>query len=137
MNTETPFLILSAERADLDPEVNAERTRQLFAQLAARRFAYVKVTGSYKGRTEASFLVLLDGGDGGYLFDMLLALARRYGQESVLSVDANRRATLHTLASGIGHTDTALGQWAPISAERAEHLDSWTRDGRGSYWSTL
>ena len=137
MNTETPFLILSAERADLDPEVNAERTRQLFAQLAARRFAYVKVTGSYKGRTEASFLVLLDGGDGGYPFDLLLSLARRYGQESVLSVDANRRATLHTLASGIGHTDTALGNGAPISAEHAEHLDSWTRDIRGSYWSTL
>ena len=29
MNTETPFLILSAERADLDPEVNAGRTNTL------------------------------------------------------------------------------------------------------------
>ena len=137
MNTKTPFLILSAERADLDPEINAGRTNTLRSQLAARDFAYTEVTGSYKGHTEASFFVLLDGGDGGYPFDTLIALARRYGQESVLSVDANRRATLHTLASGIGHTDTALGQWAPISAERAEHLDSWTRDGRGSYWSTL
>ena len=137
MNTETPFLILSAERADLDPEVNAERTSNLRAQLAARDLAYTEVTGSYKGHTEASFLVLLESGDGGYPFDLLLSLARRYGQESVLSVDANRRATLHTLASGIGHTDTALGQWAPISAERAEHLDSWTRDGRDNYWSTL
>ena len=137
MNPAIPFLILSAERAEFDHQVNAQRTSDLSAQLAARDFAFTKVTGSYKGHTKASFLVLLDGGDGGYPFDALLSLARSYGQESVLSVDANHRATLHTVVSGIGHTYTVLGRWAPISAERAEHLDSWTRDGRDNYWSTL
>ena len=138
MNIHTPFYILSAERSNISQEFNAARTRQLAEQLTARGLDFAPVTGSYQGATESLFIVLDDADAHG---DTLAQLARRYGQESILAVDANRNAELIYINQGIGGNDTLraepIGRWAAISAERAPEFDGWTLDARGNYYTVL
>lgn len=112
MNTEMPFIVLSSDRADNSPEVNKERRILLEHQLAARGLDFKQVTGVYKGLQEVSYIVLTpkDGDE-----HACLQLARRYGQESVLLVDANRYTVEALLNEGAGGVDInftrPLGFW--------------------------
>ena len=97
--------------------------------------------GSYLGIEEASYLVLLDAGDASPEFDILVRLAQRYDQHSLLSVDANRVATFHYL--GVFPSVPAIskservGLWAHVTAEHAGELDGWTRDSRGYHYAII
>lgn len=134
MNIQTPFIVLSASRAELTPELNAERSALLERQLEARDLSFKRVEGSYNGSREIAFLVLAPD-------DNALAacyrLARRYGQESVLHVDANRYAALVFLTPDVGGPDIAsvsgVGFWRSALQEEAESLPSFTRDGADYY----
>lgn len=137
MNIQTPFIILSASRAELTPELNSERSELLARQLAARDLSFKRVDGVYKGSREISFLVLTPDDNAQAA---CYRLARRYGQESVLSVDANRYAALVFLTPDMGGADVAsvsgVGYWRSAAAAEAEALDNYTRDGADFYITT-
>jgi hypothetical protein len=115
-NPGIPFSVLSAElsgRAD-----NAARTADLRHWLQDKELQFVSAEGSYKGVKENSFVVLTPS-----VIDRLLvgALAEHYGQESILHVEANRRATLHYF--GVCQ-DVHIGMWQPVASVAG--LDAWT-----------
>jgi hypothetical protein len=128
MNTFTPFAILSASRADTE-STNIDRTGFLASQLKARGYDFARVVGCYRGKEEAAFIVLLDREDTG--FPELTRLARRWGQESILHVDANRNAVLHFIRHETGGPDVngqtqKLGVWRAVTEAAARALDAWT-----------
>lgn len=134
MNTQTPFVVISADRATYSAELNAQRRDMFEHQLAARELDFKRVQGVWKGIPEVSYIVLIpEPGDE----HNALRLARRYGQESALYVDANRHATLLALNAEDGGPDikeqVGLGQWSPVSKAYALHLDAYTLDGDQYY----
>jgi len=139
MNTHTPFVIFTSDRAELQPVENDARRALLEKQLHARGLSFKAVDGVYKGTTEKAFLVLLD--DARHE-DVCLELARRNQQESVLYVDANRVATLLYLrapsnVTPIRGTDILraepVGFWHKATVQDLPLPDSYTRDGSDVY----
>lgn len=134
MNTETPFLVLSADRIEYDESLNALRRDTFEHQLRARELDFKRVDGSYKGTREVSYVVLIP--TTGAEADAI-RLARRYGQESVLYVDANRFATLITLYPGQGGPDISghrgAGWWREVDQLAAQNAEAYTRDGERFY----
>lgn len=129
-----PFVLISASRATWPVTANAESTAALDSQLAARGFDYVPVRGSYKNIEEDSFLVLCDPIADAYELGMLMSLARRYGQESIMLVDGNRHAAL--LNIGTGNAEALPGIFKAVPAHEARKLDAWTRRG-GVYYAMV
>ncbi len=88
------YAIISAERAELSDEENAERTQALAGQLNGLSLSYVPTCGAWRGTREHGFLVLLyEMGpkwprDGGKRLitdaEALVELAFMYEQDSIL-----------------------------------------------------
>jgi hypothetical protein len=119
-----PFVLISASRASWPCEANDDATESLRSQLAARDFDFVQVRGCYKGKEEDSFLVLCDPIADDYELGMLIGLANRHGQESILLVDAQRHATLFYLGSD---PEAIPGTFQAVSVTEARQCDAWTR----------
>jgi hypothetical protein len=135
MNTQTPFVVISADRKEYTCELNANRRDMFEHQLNARELDYKRVEGFYQGETEVSYVVLIpEPGDE----HNALRLARRYGQESALYVDANRHASLFLLNREDGGPDIreivrVPGTWQELPAAQALTLEAFTRDGDRYY----
>lgn len=133
MHGETPFMVVSVDKAENSAALNEERQQLFELQLNARSLPFKKVIGVYNGDRETSYIVLnANEGDS----DKILPLARRYGQESVLSVDFNRFATLLFLHPGNGGPDVrdyrGVGFWRELDdGELLPH--SYTLDGNKVY----
>lgn len=130
-NTFPAFTILSAELSIYTGEVNATRTEQLRGQLEARDLDFVSAWGAYDGTNESNFIVLSD--DGSREFELVLSLARRYGQQSVLHVDANRGATLVYVNTDLNRPvqRVPLGRFKQVSEHDAKRASGFTEvDGR-------
>lgn len=132
MKQQEPFIILSAERPEYTVDGNAARSAALARQLAARDLDFMRVVGSYNGQQEQSFLVL--AAEDSPEEALVRSLARRYGQESVLSVCGSRIATLHYLKPKA--KPVRLGNFHAITEAEAMARPAWTRDNAGQYWST-
>lgn len=134
MRTNTPFVVLSAENPQWLADVNDWRTRSLEAQLRRDDLQFAPMEGNYNGHAEASFLVFCPGGDSGPAFTLVRKLAVRWGQESVLYVDANRMATLVYLD---GRKSVELGMWHETGAGVAAKAGSFTYEpNAGRYFVT-
>lgn len=79
-------VFISAELADLKDRENVRRTHALEVTLSSALFCtrVQRVRGSYKGVPEVSFAVSIN--DRAEL-DVLVALGRAFGQESLLGID--------------------------------------------------
>ena len=91
-----------------------------------------KLTGCYNGKTEHSYLVVLDNEE-----DLILVrdLAAIYNQESILYVDNEREAKLHYLSQP---SQKRLGRWSNVSAPVAISSDCYTFDpATGRYYVTI
>ena len=104
----TPFVIISAERFTLTKGENQKRHQELLTQLKKDGFKTKVVEGVYHGQTEKSILVLLDS----KFLAVDLGYMKNYGmifdQESILFVDADRKAELHFPVSVIIFLNTLL-----------------------------
>ena len=126
----TPFAIISAERFTLTKGENQKRHQELLNQLKRDGFKTKVVEGVYHGQTEKSILVLLDSKflavDLGYL--------KNYGmifdQESILFVDADRKAELHFPAT---NTAEKLGNFVSVTKGIAIQCNNYTQDGQDYY----
>ena len=126
----TPFAIISAERFTLTKGENQKRHQELLNQLKRDGFKTKVVEGVYHGQVEKSILVLLDSKflavDLGYL--------KNYGmifdQESILFVDADRKAELHFPAT---NTAEKLGNFVSVTKGIAIQCNNYTQDGQDYY----
>lgn len=134
MNIHTPFVIITSDRYNLTPELNAARRDTFRHQLAQRGLSYKEVQGVYKGSHETAYLVLIEDAADEH---NALRLARRYGQESALYVDANRAVSLYTLRPEVGGPDIdgteSLGMWAAVHESVAKAQDAYTYSD-GTYY---
>lgn len=129
MNTSNAFTILSAERADLPADENAQRSAFLTRQLQNANIETVPVRGKYAGTYEHAVLVF-DTDE--FRADTVNRLAKAYGQDTLLHVDANSRASLESLADG-GMRE--LGEFHEVSAEQAATLKAVTETSDGRYFA--
>ena len=126
----TPFAIISAERFTLTNGENQKRHQDLLAQLKRDGFKTKVVEGVYHGQVEKSILVLLESNflavDLGYL--------KNYGmifdQESILFVDADRKAELHFPATNKAEK---LGNFVAVTKGIAIQCNNYTQDGQDYY----
>jgi hypothetical protein len=126
----TPFAIISAERFTLTKGENQKRHQDLLTQLKRDGFKTKVVEGVYHGQTEKSILVLLESNflavDLGYL--------KNYGmifdQESILFVDADRKAELHFPSTNKAEK---LGNFVSVTKGIAIQCNNYTQDGQDYY----
>ena len=89
-----------------------------------------KVTGSYKGQQETSYVALWGGTSSGFIID----LCRKHNQESILILtrpkNHKRTANLFFLA---GEKLEAIGTLKHVTVDQAMLHDGWTKDG-GDYY---
>lgn len=121
MNTFPPFVIFSAERSNLTATANRDRTALLAGALTHSGIDWQRVEGSYNGTQETAFLVFTY--EGTETADRIEELARRYGQESILYVDAQRYAYLFMLKE---QRTVEVGKWQEIPATEAHYHKAWT-----------
>lgn len=114
----TPYMIVSAEKAGLSAEENALRSESLRRQLEAGELPPIALRGAYNGTQELSFLVM--AGEDSPEAAAVERLAWHWQQESVLYIDADKRATLIYWDG----TRKALGPFKEVSPEAA--LASYT-----------
>ena len=126
----TPFAIISAERFTLTKGENQKRHQDLLTQLKRDGFKTKVVEGVYHGQVEKSILVLLESNflavDLGYL--------KNYGmifdQESILFVDADRKAELHFPSTNKAEK---LGNFVAVTKGIAVQCQNYTQDGQDYY----
>jgi hypothetical protein len=96
-----------------------ERFAELGKDLDELEYKYKKVQGSYKGKREDSYLVVVNEKDGlsGLVFQ---ALAKKYKQESILFRDSWGSAYLAEHETG---KITPLGKFVQCSEEEAKGKD--------------
>lgn len=131
MNNLEPFVIISAEKAELGPADNAARSANLAAYLRHRRVAMTLVNGAYKGHRESGFLVLLPDGDSGPVYSDIIRAARVLDQDAVLYVDSRREAYLDD-ARG---QQVRIGSWREVTTD-GPLPESYTEKG-GRYYAAL
>lgn len=131
MNTIRPFTILSGDRADLPDDENAQRTEFLTRQLQNENIQTLPVRGRFAGTPEHSVLVF-DTDE--YRDETVHRLANAYHQDSLLHVDANRRASLESLQDG---TRTELGTFREVSASEAASLRAFTQTSDGRFFAAV
>lgn len=132
MIRQTPFVILSAERSCYAEDVNQHRTDQLAVQIIARDHDSAPVLGCYENACERSFLLLCEHGEDDAAYSDALRLARRYGQDAVLYVDANRHAVLINPKNGA--ITRSLGRWRQTTREEARGRGAYTRAADGAFY---
>lgn len=130
MNTFVPFYIVSAALAGDSPREQSDRNDTLERQLRALGYATLQVNGAYKGVTEPAVLVVDLTAWSPACFDSVLRLGRQYGQESILAVDANRKASLVYCEGG---ELQPLGHWHMVSKAVAMKSDAYT-ERQGIYY---
>ena len=126
----TPFAIISAERFTLTKGENQKRHQDLLTQLKRDGFKTKVVEGVYHGQVEKSILVLLDS----KFLSVDLGYLKNYGmifdQESILFVDADRKAELHFPATNKAEK---LGNFVSVTKDIAVQCQNYTQDGQDYY----
>lgn len=120
MNISQQVIILSAEQDGLCPVENQHRTRILKHCLEDCNLSFGESVGVYKGREEASFVVIINNdAEKQALQDFAF---KNFNQESVLYQDANQEAYL-IFNDG---TEQRLGRLEEVSRETALKHDAFT-----------
>lgn len=130
MYTTKTVTIISAHDNSLSTTVNTWRALRLQKDL--REAVYQRAVGRYNGHEEISFIVSTPGGTMGQFWQSLVVLAKRYGQESVLHVDANQQAALYFIEDG---TWQHLGPYVQVTETEALSLGSYTKTEEGLYYA--
>lgn len=135
MIVHTPVFIISVFRTDRSEELNMDYHRSLNEQLKHQGFDFGEVSWCYKedSADEKAFLVLCPEEDNfADTLYHLIRYARRYGQDSILHVDANSRAQL--LFTDWTKDPEALGYFRGVPAAAAQQEESWVRDSLNNHF---
>ena len=125
------FVIISAERSNLDWAQNFDRTQRLAKTLEVLGLPYKRVSGCYNGATDASFVVELNWATQASL---IMHVAGLLEQELVLYVDSYRGASLEFTGGG----SQFLGRLRGVHPEAAGAYNSYTLDKTNNLaWVTI
>ena len=126
----TPCAIISAERFTLTKGENQKRHQELLTQLKRDGFKTKVVEGVYHDTKEKSILVILESKfvavDLGYLKNY----GSMFDQESILFVDADRKAELIFPATNKAEK---LGNFISVTKGVAIQCRNYTQDGNDYY----
>lgn len=125
MKISTPYVLISADVHEITG-IAADMRRTWFERkLTQLGFSFRKVSGAYHGVNEVSYLVLVES-DGQYA--SLFRLADAFGQEAIITVDANGYAALF---AADGNHIQELGEFLEVTAYQAVAEGNYTYvDGR-------
>lgn len=120
MNISKQVVILSATKDNDSIENTNFRTKTLKNVLTDINLAFAEATGVYKGKTETSFVVVVNSQDD---IENLKSLAfNSFQQESILVQDSNQEAFLV-----FNNNKTLnLGRLEAVTPDQAKKLDSYT-----------
>jgi hypothetical protein len=126
------FSLTGFDLATAIDEKSSYRLQHTVSRLKALGYAFKVVKGSYKGVLETSILVICDDDT---KLDWVRNTAFQDGQESILVVNEDRRATLeyNPIGSDYNPEVKAIGNFRSITAIQATELDAWTLDGVDYY----
>ena len=130
MNTEIPLYIFSAASTACGNAENKARHKMLRGQLRGYGLAIAECDGQYNGVNERSILVIDEKPVSLSTRGTVMRLARAWGQESILEVDANRSARL---VFTNGNSAESLGKFAAVTSQYAKHANAWTRRNNQYY----
>jgi hypothetical protein len=88
-NDNTTYVVISAEKADLSPRDNINRTEELLDILSDHGFTYTRGIGKYNGTLEESVLVSINNYPLVNTEDSITwmqMIAREFGQECILEI---------------------------------------------------
>ena len=122
MNDRKPFIIISAFTGKED----SSNTIKLENELKENMFRFAKSEGCYKGKTEDSFVVF------GLTEEEAIKLAKKYNQESILSVSSCRNTWL-IYQDG---KEEYLGKFIHVNEHQAKSIGNYTKMGE-EYYSVL
>lgn len=112
------FFIFSAQRDTLDARANHLRTREVYHTLLDLGLDFACVTGYYKGKQEASFMVFDSEG----AEDNVKILCKLYNQECYLERDKDNEGYL-VYPNG---SKESLGTPRELTREETKGLDAFT-----------
>jgi len=119
-----PVYILSGAVA-IDTAASAiDHTATLADKLRALGYAVGDCWGCYKKRKEPALVVVDETPGNDQCEKDVLRLARQYGQESVLAIDATRHASLIYCED---EKRESLGEWRAVPQSVAKARDAYTR----------
>lgn len=118
----TRAVFISAERSNMTPAENTLRTYLLEELLFAFNLNYKLVEGSYKGVEETSFMVELNK-DNNKGLGTIKALAKGFGQESIMIKNEAERCELHYMTDG---RIEEIGLLSKRNPKELEQLDSYS-----------
>lgn len=130
-------VLISAEHAKCEASENSLRTASMEHDLQSLGLAYKRVLGSYLGRNERAFAVVLptDQEAADRAYTDLIGMAKHYLQESVLYLDRYRQAVLHFTAPNVQRVE--VGKFRPVTEAYALQCSSWTYDiDQDQYFTT-
>lgn len=116
-----PFVILAFNQGDQDTSI-----------LNVHNLPFKPLIGSYKSQVESSYLVPLKSLDDDRL-ELLIDLARRYDQESILIGDDLHECQLLYIKTG---KIEYIGKMIQIDESEALKLDNWTKTLNNEYYTT-
>lgn len=121
MNVQNKYsiMIFSAFESENSNEKNIDNTAIVESYLVEEKVPFKKIMGCYKGSNELAFIVPLS------YYKQLLPTINKYNQESVLIINADRKATLFYLKSG---KNEQLGDFVNVSMEEAIDRESYAYD---------
>ena len=111
------FFIFSTKTESTTPKEEIQREEELEGVLHSYNIRFKRVTGSYKGVTESSYLVV-----GNDKERVVAELAKAFEQECYLKVDETRQATL---IGQLGNIE--IGTWTELQGARVDE-PAWTLD---------
>lgn len=112
------FFIFSASRHELDVNANHLRTREVYNTLLDLRLDFACVSGVYKGKSEASFIVFDSEG----VRDNVITLCKLYNQDCYLERDKDNEGYL-VFPNG---SRESIGTPKEVTREEASKLESFT-----------
>lgn len=123
-------IIFSVNQKD-NPKVINDSVKELAVNcLTKNNVDFKEIIGSYKGTKEPSFCV----NDNPENREIVLGLAKRHCQESILLIDSNLNASLLYTKD---NSQEKLGKFIAVNETEAKKQDSWTLDPeRNQFWTT-
>ena len=114
MINDCPFYIVSAP---------SEELTELANDLDKLEFDFAPCSGSYKGELEESFIVFDSDTSQLDTRELVIDVAKSFGQESILIVDSKQNAKLYYVASG---ASVIVGKFTAVSDSEALSREAYT-----------
>lgn len=128
----SPVIIFSVEKKEIPAEVNYSNSSAVKEQLEEQGVRFKQVLGNCDGHQETSFVVL----DSPKTKQLVLSLAKKYNQDTVLFLDSSRYAAEYSVPNS-SFTAGIPKKWLEISEQEARLVNHTFDPTTGTYFGLL